>query len=311
METNLRQFQASDKNRIQSIDVLKGESAVQQFGEKGRNGVMIVTTKKGKGLADARQEATHDDPEAMEMTLMQTDPGKVWMSVETLQGGTAEVIPGFGEGEGINTFRTWVMERIRYPQEAVQQGLQGRVIVQFTVSEQGELGDVTVLESPVESLSQEVIRVLATSPRWTPATTAGKPQAVRMTLPLEFRFSEQHASTIPETATEAHLCQEQIYVDAEQMPTFQGGDLNRFRFWLGSNLHYPTQTVEGLVVAQFIIDTDGRVEEVKILRSPDESLSEEVIRVLEASPVWEPARQEGKPVRFCFTLPIRFAATAN
>lgn len=281
-EITVEEFNKLDKNTIAVIDILKGETAVSRYGQRAKHGAILLTTQT--------EETTE----------------------ETTQYGTVEQIALFGNSEDIGAFRTWVMERIRYPREAVRQGLQGRVIVQFTVSEQGELGDVAVLESPGASLTQEVVRVLATSPRWTPATTAGKPQAVRLTLPLEFRLSEQQSSpTMTETATQTHLCEDTACFDVDQMPAFQGGDLNRFRSWLGSNLLYPAQTQGGLVVAQFVIDTHGRVGDVQILRSPDQALSDEVVRVLESSPAWEPARLEGKPVRFSFTLPVQFAASVN
>ena len=104
------------------------------------------------------------------------------------------------------------------------------------------------------------------------------------------------------------------YLMCEVMPTFNGGSLNDFRAWVMSNIRYPQQAQEqgirGAVVAAFVVGTDGRVEdEVAILRSPDESLSAEVRRVIAKSPAWTPGTQEGKAVRVRFTMPVQFSLT--
>ena len=60
---------------------------------------------------------------------------------------------------------------------------------------------------------------------------------------------------------------------------------------------------------RFVVGLDGRVEDVKILQSPDKKLSEEVVRVLKRSPAWKPGRQKGKNVKVRYTLPVKFSTT--
>ncbi len=99
-------------------------------------------------------------------------------------------------------------------------------------------------------------------------------------------------------------------IKAEVMPTFQGGDLNDFRAWVQKQLRYPQIALEnnitGRVTLQFVIEKDGRLTGIKVLQSPDSSLSEEAIRVVQSSPKWTPGKQRNQPVRVSFTLPVMF-----
>lgn len=79
------------------------------------------------------------------------------------------------------------MERIRYPKIALDNGVQGDVIVEFVIDEKGELGGIKVLQSPDSSLSSEVIAVLKKSPRWKPGEHEGKKVKVKFVLPIRFK----------------------------------------------------------------------------------------------------------------------------
>jgi len=98
------------------------------------------------------------------------------------------------------------------------------------------------------------------------------------------------------------------FVTVEQKPTFNGGDANDFAKWVNSRLVYPEiakdNGVEGRVVLQFTIGKDGRLQDVKVLNSPDESLAREAIRVVSSSPKWEPGRQRDRAVKVSYTFPV-------
>lgn len=99
---------------------------------------------------------------------------------------------------------------------------------------------------------------------------------------------------------------------AETMPAFNGGDLATFRQWVMMRVRYPEEALNkctyGRVVASFVVGVDGAVRDIEVLQSPDELLSNEVRRVLSASPAWIPAENDGKPVSMRLTLPVDFAA---
>ncbi len=103
---------------------------------------------------------------------------------------------------------------------------------------------------------------------------------------------------------------DQPFLTAETMPSFQGGDLNTFRKWVQDNVRFPQIALEngisGRVVLSFVIEKDGRLTNIQVLQTPDRSLSEEAIRVLNKSPKWSPGKQRNQTVRVKYTLPVDF-----
>ena len=89
-------------------------------------------------------------------------------------------------------------------------------------------------------------------------------------------------------------------------PTFDGD----FNLWIKNNLKYPEQAkadkVQGRVIVQFTIGTDGTVSDVKLLRGVHEDLNAEALRVVSSMPKWEPGKKDGKAVPVSFTIPIVF-----
>ncbi|NHB67898.1 energy transducer TonB [Perlabentimonas gracilis] len=104
--------------------------------------------------------------------------------------------------------------------------------------------------------------------------------------------------------------EEEIFVIVEDMPSFQGGDINKFREYINRNLKYPEiaaeNGIQGRVILSFVVEPAGNVSNVRILRGVDPALDREAIRVVESSPKWKPGMQRGKPVRVSFNIPIIF-----
>lgn len=98
-----------------------------------------------------------------------------------------------------------------------------------------------------------------------------------------------------------------VYDVVEQKPEFLEGDLF---MWLGSHVKYPPQALNnglvGTVVCQFIVEKDGSIGNVTVLRSVDPLLDNEAVRVIESMPKWAPGKKDGQPVRVKYTLPIKF-----
>lgn len=100
-----------------------------------------------------------------------------------------------------------------------------------------------------------------------------------------------------------------IHIRVEKMPEFPGGQdaLNRY---LVRNIKYPLLAqengIQGRVVCQFVVNSDGSIVDISVVRGVEESLDKEAIRVIQSMPKWTPGRQGGKSVRVKYTLPIRF-----
>ena len=100
-----------------------------------------------------------------------------------------------------------------------------------------------------------------------------------------------------------------VYDDAEKMPEYRGG-LREFYKFLGMNMKYPKTAVaakkEGTVIVGFVIEEDGTVANVKILKAVDPELDAEALKAVSASPKWIPATVDGKPVAMNFVVPVKF-----
>ena len=99
-------------------------------------------------------------------------------------------------------------------------------------------------------------------------------------------------------------------IDPECKPMFNGSDANEFARWVNGNLVYPENAkndgIQGRLVLQFTICTDGKVRDVKVLRGIDPDLDAEALRVVSASPDWTPGSVNGKPVNVTYVFPIVF-----
>jgi protein TonB len=101
----------------------------------------------------------------------------------------------------------------------------------------------------------------------------------------------------------------EIVTFAEQMPEFEGGQEEMMKY-LSKNINYPPVArengIEGRVILQFVVGTDGKISQIEILKKLGWGLEEEAVRVVKSMPPWRPGKQNGKPVYVKFTLPIVF-----
>ena len=98
----------------------------------------------------------------------------------------AETMPSFRGGD-LNTFRNWVQQNVKFPQIALENGIQGRVVLSFVIEKDGRLTNIQVLQTPDRSLSEEAVRVLSKSPKWSPGKQRNQVVRVKYTLPVDFR----------------------------------------------------------------------------------------------------------------------------
>lgn len=95
----------------------------------------------------------------------------------------------------------------------------------------------------------------------------------------------------------------------EELPEFPGGAVELMK-WLTKNLRYPTSAqqrrIQGKVVTQFIVNKDGSISNIEVVKSVDSSLDREALRVLHMMPQWTPGRQDAKPCRTQVCIPIVF-----
>ena len=205
----------------------------------------------------------------------------------------------------------WIANHLQYPEECREKGIQGRVMIQFVVNKDGSITDVKVLKSPSALLSEEAIRVVKAMPKWKPAKDKGKVVRSHFRLPIVFRLpnTQKTVTSEPTEKPITETVEERVFVEYEENAQFPGGDEAMYK-WISDQIKYPEECkakgIQGRVHLTFVIETDGSITNVKALRSPDEALSQEAIRVVSAMPKWKPARYMNKAVSCNYRLPIMF-----
>lgn len=114
---------------------------------------------------------------------------------------------------------------------------------------------------------------------------------------------------VPQDIEEEEIVEAEIFTVVESMPEFPGG-MAKLMAYLGNNIKYPPLAkesgIQGRVFINFVVETDGRISKVKVLRGIGGGCDEEAVRVVEAMPKWKPGMQRGKPVRVSYNLPVKF-----
>jgi len=122
-----------------------------------------------------------------------------------------------------------------------------------------------------------------------------------------FTQVQEFAPIIP--MVEEEIAEDVIFTVVEDQPAFPGGEEARIRY-LQENLRYPQMAreagIQGTVFVTFVVERDGSVTDVRVLRGIGGGCDEEAVRVVRNMPRWTPGRQRGQPVRVQFNMPIRF-----
>lgn len=140
----------------------------------GRGSMIRIGKERFKGLIDATILREMVVRESLSFESQITPDQEIHHTRPTFRGG------------GADEFAIWVNKHLRYPRIAKENGVQGRVITQFTIDDEGWMTNVRVLRGVDESLDQEALRVIRMSPRWEPALQEGKPVSVTFTFPVIF-----------------------------------------------------------------------------------------------------------------------------
>lgn len=107
----------------------------------------------------------------------------------------------------------------------------------------------------------------------------------------------------------AQFTDNKVYESAEVMPEFPGGEVELLKF-VAKRVKYPTEAqrkgAQGRVIVKFVVETNGSISNIHVVKGIDPLLDAEAIRVCTTMPTWAPARQEGKAVRCYYTIPVTF-----
>lgn len=100
-----------------------------------------------------------------------------------------------------------------------------------------------------------------------------------------------------------------VFTIVEEMPAFSGGEAALYKY-LQTNIKYPEEAkelgIQGRVFVTFVVETDGSITDIKVVRGIGGGCDEEAVRVVKYMPKWSPGKQRGVPVRVQFNLPVKF-----
>lgn len=218
-------------------------------------------------------------------------PGEIFKVVENM--------PEFPGGQ--NELLKFLAKNIVYPAAAKKDNIEGMVVVQFIVGKDGSILSPHIVLGVGGGINEEAMRVISMMPNWKPGLQRGQNVNVQFNLPIRFRLE----GVVTDKKGEAT---KEVFKVVERMPAYEDGQEGLLQF-LAKNINYPKVAkdngVEGMVVVQFIIETDGRVSGAKVVKGIGAGCDEEALRVVQLTR-WTPGMQKNKVVPVQFNLPIRF-----
>lgn len=194
-EVSYDQFKQLKSEQIESMTVLKDEKSTAAYGEKGKNGVILITLKKAKNNSAATKDGVVTYGSAIPETTViaysraEQYPQSVMEQVNDDDNSVydvCEVLPEYPGG--MEAMMKFVSENVKYPAEAQAEGISGRVVVSFVVKKNGKIADVRVSRSVDPSLDAEAIRVVNLMPKWKPGRSGGKKVDVMYHIPVMFKL---------------------------------------------------------------------------------------------------------------------------
>ncbi len=295
----------------------------RELEKRQRLGKAAVVAGLSVGLMAASQTAFAQQPDTLRMDAIE----KATEEVEIF--GMVEEMPGFPGGEV--KLMEFIAKNINYPKEAIEKGIEGRVFVGFIIDVDGSVTDVKLLRGIGCGCDEEAIRVVKSLPKWRPAKQNGVLIRVPFQLPVNFKLEDKMDKEKGDKKTvkadkvvseneyfypssiegEVEDPENEVYEIVEQMPRFPGGDKAMKKFIndnirIGEMVNKWQADAMGRIYVGFIVEPDGSITDVKVLRGIFEHYDEEAVRVVKSMPKWQPGMQRGKAVRVRYQIPINF-----
>jgi TonB family protein len=324
--SNRQTLEGFNPNNIESVTVIKDKTATDKYGEKGKDGVIEITTRKGSPIivvddvisTKTRDEvmneignqiATYKSLSVQEATEKYGEKGKYGaMEFITLKRAAelgikvpfrrrnSDDYPTF-QSKSYEYFLEWVAGQIKFPLEATAKGSHGYVHADFTIETDGTISNIKCTSAPDPLLGDAVIKAMQSSPKWEPAKNPEANEPFKWTATIKFELPDKV------------MIETQPFVVVEQMPVYPGGDSELLKF-ISENAHYPDSAkvkgIQGRVIVRFVINTKGKTEDVMVIKGVHPLLDAEAARVVNMLTGFKPGYQGGEPVPVWYMVPVTF-----
>lgn len=236
------------------------------------------------------------------------DKGEVYTRVDVYPSFDVNIISGI---EG------FIQHHLHYPLAILKDGVTDTVNVYFVVKSNDSITDVSVRKDTAQlnAYDYEAMRVVRNLPVSAPAFLHNQPVSVQLYVPVVFDYRQVDPSTSKifrttfDGKTFSYYRPGMTFAIVDKMPSFPGG-IGALMQYLTEKIKYPEEAkkmhLQGRVFLQFIVEADGSITHIRVLRGVSPSLDAEAVKVIRNMPRWIPGSQRGKPVRVRFNLPIKF-----
>jgi TonB family protein len=252
-----------------TIKYLTGKEATDKYGEAGKNGVTEIYSRKKAAELGIKIPFRRNGPDDY---------------------------PTF-QGDNYTKFSDWVASQIKYPADASAKGIQGRIIVNFTVEADGSISKVSLMGKPDLLLGDAAVKAVQTSPKWDPAKNPEAKDPYSSMVAIKFELPDK-------------IFKDDTYVMVEKMPQYPGGDAELLNF-IKNNTNYPAAAkadkIEGRVIVRFVVNKNGNTEDPVILKGVNPMLDAEAIRVVSILKGFSPGSLGGNPVNVYYMVPVNFS----
>jgi TonB family protein len=199
-------------------------------------------------------------------------------------------------------FTEYVCEHVKKP-EPITADAKGIIAITVLIDTAGNASVFKIGKKISPDVDAEFTKAVLSSPKWKPATLHGKHVQVYFTIQIGIDLNKSTGTLTTDTSIG------RIYNAVEINPSFPGGEKAMAEF-IDKTMRYPAMAkqnnTQGRVFIQFVVETDGSLSDLKILRDPGNGLGDETIRIFKQSPKWIPGMRKGKVVRVQFTEPVNF-----
>lgn len=227
--------------------------------------------------------------------------------------------------ESMDAFRKWIGNNYQYPQAAINAGVKGTIRTNFVIEKDGSLSDIKIVKDLGHGTGEAALELLKKSPKWKPAIQNGRKVRYEFTLPIRLDLTnmgeveESAQDTIQDKSggkivflANTRSNESSNFPAVEIIPEPPGG-MTAYRKWIGDNYKYPQAAinaeVKGTVQVTFVVEKDGSLSDLKVVRDLGHGTGNAAIAVLKTSKKWSPGIRNGKTVRVAYALPIRLDLT--
>ncbi|MCF8347388.1 MAG: energy transducer TonB [Bacteroidales bacterium] len=198
---------------------------------------------------------------------------------------------------GSEALMGYLGQNLRYPSEAKEAGISGKIYVQFVVEANGTISNETILRGIGGGCDEEALQVIHGMPAWSPGIQNGVPVRVVRTLPINFSLG----ASLPS--------QTKIYLEADSLPEFVGGEDALYAYLSEQVTDYfilNNMLEEHLVNVYFVVEPDGSITNVMVRDSVGNGLDEVAIDIVQNMPAWIPGKIGQTNIRMIMYVPVEF-----